>query len=117
LIQTARLEADRKSVVSVVDEARETLERWEAVEKALDEANSSAAGPSPNIGGRRFAFMWSGDDHLNQSKACESYHGGSGTSETVGQGNLANEGESGKIWRLLSTCANALNEKRTYLVR
>jgi len=59
LIQIARLEADRKSVVSVVDEARETLERGEAVEKALDEANSSAAGPSPNIGGRRFAIMWS----------------------------------------------------------
>jgi len=59
LNQIARLEADRKSVVSVVDEARETLERGEAVEKALGEANSSAAGPSPNIGGGRFAFMWS----------------------------------------------------------
>jgi hypothetical protein len=56
--ELANLEVDRKKALSVVDEAKKTLARGEAVEKALDEANNSAAGPWLNVGGGRFAFMW-----------------------------------------------------------
>ena len=54
----AKLEADRENASSIVDEAKETLARGEAVEKVLDEVNSSSAGPWLNIAGGHFAFMW-----------------------------------------------------------
>ncbi len=43
--ELATLEVDRNKALSVVDEAKKTLTRGEAVERALEEANNSAAGP------------------------------------------------------------------------